>query len=120
MYNHKEYQKKWRESHKSYKREWAQKNKGKYKEYLKSCNLQKNYGITTEEYNQLFIKQNGCCKICGKHQSEFQRSLAVDHCHNTKKVRGLLCHHCNSAIGHLFENVSIMENAISYIKENVN
>jgi len=124
MYNHKEYQKEWRKSHKKYKKEWFQKNKERYKEKYrekqKEYSLQKKYGITIEQYNEIFIKQNGCCKICNRHQSEFKRSLAVDHCHKTNKVRGLLCHHCNAAIGHLFEDVFIMEKAISYLKETMN
>jgi hypothetical protein len=124
MYNHKEYQKQWRETHKEYKKTWFQKHKEKYKkkykESQKNSFLVKNYGISIEQYNELFLKQNGCCKICGRHQSEFKRSLAVDHCHDTKKIRGLLCHHCNQGIGAFFEDILIMERAINYIKESSN
>lgn len=120
MYNHEEYQKQWRESHKGYKTEWSRKHKGRYREKQKEYSLKKNHGITLEQYNELFINQNGCCKICNRHQSEFKRSLAVDHDHKTNKIRGLLCHHCNKGIGHFFENPSIMESAISYIKETSN
>jgi len=117
MYNHKEYQKQWRETHKEYKKKWFQKHKGKYKESQKNSFLVKNYGISIEQYNELFLKQNGYCKICGRHQSEFKRRLAVDHCHQTKKIRGLLCHHCNQGIGAFFEDISIMKRAMSYLKE---
>ncbi len=120
MYDHKKYQKEWREAHKGYQAEWTRTHKGRYKEKRKNYFLIKNYGISAEQYNEIFAKQNGRCKICNRHQSEFKRSLAVDHDHNTNKVRGLLCHHCNSAIGHFFENPQIMERAIIYVKETAN
>jgi len=116
MYNYKEYQKQWRETHKEYRREWFKKHRGKYKERQKNYTLMRKYGISSDEYNNFFMSQNGCCKICNRHQSEFKRRLAVDHDHKTSKVRGLLCHHCNAAIGHFFENPRTMENAITYIK----
>lgn len=117
MYNHAEYQRQWRETHRGYQTEWARKNKGRYKESQRNYALVRNYGITTEQYNDLFAKQEGRCRICHRHQSEFKRRLAVDHSHTTNQVRGLLCHHCNKALGHFFEDVSIMENAILYLKE---
>lgn len=50
------------------------------------------------ERNVLFVKQKGCCAICGKHQREFKRRLNVDHNHKTGQVRGLLCYRCNKFI----------------------
>lgn len=55
--------------------------------------------MTIEKYNELFQKQNGCCALCGKHQSEFNRRLSVDHNHTTGQIRGLLCWKCNTSIG---------------------
>ena len=75
------------------------------------------YGIGYNDYNNLFNKQNGCCAICGKHQSELNRKLSVDHNHNTGVVRGLLCRNCNSAIGLLKEDVNIINNALKYINK---
>jgi hypothetical protein len=112
-----EVQRKWREAHPGYQTEWTRKNKGRYKESQRNRILQKLYGITIEQYNQLFLEQEGKCKICQRHQSEFKRRFAVDHCHTTNKVRGLLCHHCNKALGHFFEDISTMESAILYLKE---
>jgi len=57
------------------------------------------YGITLEEYNDMFIEQDGCCAICGIHQSELNYSLCVDHNHETGNVRGLLCRGCNANLG---------------------
>ena len=121
MYNHKKYQKKWRDSHKEEKKKWYKRNRHKYqtkyKDRQRAQCLIKKYGITVEQYNELFLKQNGCCSICKRHQSEFKRSFAVDHNNETKVVRGLLCHHCNIAIGHFFEDIDILQRAVFYLKE---
>lgn len=75
------------------------------------------YGINTENYEQLFIKQNGKCAICGKpEERKGSAYLCVDHCHKTGKVRGLLCHKCNSGIGKLNDDVTLLKNAISYLE----
>lgn len=75
------------------------------------------YGITINQYNELFLNQNGCCKICNKHQAEFSQKLSVDHCHKTGKVRGLLCRHCNFGLGFAKDDISILENMIKYLKQ---
>ena len=62
--------------------------------------LQKAYGISLDDYNELFIQQGGKCAICGKLQSEFDYPFHVDHDHKTGKVRGLLCSGCNTGLGH--------------------
>ena len=49
------------------------------------------YGITLHDYRQMLEKQNGVCALCG---DEMVRPV-VDHCHQTKRVRGILCHPCN-------------------------
>ena len=107
------------------------KDKEKQKEYHKKWwaengrdqNLRKRYGIGVEEYKELFEKQNGNCAICGKHSSNvFTKGkagfeLCVDHCHETGKVRGLLCENCNTGLGKLQDNVEILRKAIDYLKE---
>lgn len=81
----------------------------------KSSTLKLLYGITLEEYNELFEKQNGRCAICGNHRSESKRNFDVDHNHKTGKVRGLLCRRCNSGLGLFGENTDIFEKAIDYL-----
>lgn len=61
--------------------------------------LKERYQLTIEDYNKLFQEQQGCCAICGKHQSELKHRLNVDHNHKTGKIRGLLCPKCNTALG---------------------
>ncbi len=91
--------------------------KTKDKEKSRRRRLMFMYGITPEDYDVLYEKQQGRCAICGKHQSELKRALHIDHNHETKKVRGLLCMPCNSLLGYSYDNVEILKKAIEYLKE---
>lgn len=82
----------------------------------RAYHLMKTYGITIDQYNILFLKQEGKCLICGKHQQELKMTLRVDHDHNTGKTRGLLCHSCNTAIGLMEENIDTLTKAVQYLK----
>lgn len=77
--------------------------------------LKSKYGITLEDYDQMFIKQDGRCKICGIHAEHTHRGLHIDHCHTTGKVRGLLCLTCNQGLGIFTEDISVMEKAIKHL-----
>jgi len=90
------------------------------KEYNKVINLMSCYGMTEQDYDNLFENQKGCCAICKKPQEKLSKSLFVDHCHETGKVRGLLCHHCNSGIGYLQDNITLLESAIQYLQTSQN
>jgi hypothetical protein len=76
--------------------------------------LKRLYGITLEDYVDLFSKQNGVCAICLE-ECKTRKSLSVDHNHSTGKVRGLLCNRCNRAIGMLNDDTDILERAKQYI-----
>ena len=75
------------------------------------------YGITLEQYYELLQQQNNCCAICGTDKpSERTKYFAVDHCHATGKVRGLLCTKCNRGLG-LFNDVpERLQAAVNYLK----
>ncbi len=68
-----------------------------------------------EKYNNLLIKQNNLCAICKKKQSGNKR-LSIDHCHKTLKIRGLLCHYCNTALGSFKDSIELLQSAIDYLK----
>lgn len=87
-------------------------------EYNRDYNLQRNYGISAEQYDIMYELQQGCCKICGTHQSYLKRALAVDHNHITGKVRGLLCGSCNLGIGLLQDDIELLSAALTYMIEN--
>jgi hypothetical protein len=84
----------------------------------------KSYGITLSEYRSLLQKQDSRCAICGQIESAInwktkeKKSLAVDHCHSTGKVRGLLCQSCNTALGSFNDDVSLLAKAIAYLSNN--
>jgi hypothetical protein len=71
--------------------------------------------ITKQEYKKLYDFYNGYCAICGEHNSSQKKDLSLDHCHNTKKIRGFLCDNCNTGIGKFKDNINIMLKAIEYI-----
>lgn len=85
-----------------------------------SAYLKRNYGITFNDYREMLKDQNHKCKICNgsgfKMKEHHNLLLVVDHCHETKKVRGLLCHNCNRGIGLLQDSVSNLASAISYLE----
>jgi hypothetical protein len=82
--------------------------------------IKKVYGMTQEEYRLLLAKQGGVCAICGRPERGILRGkirmLGVDHNHITGKIRGLLCTNCNTALGLVKENPTILVNMISYIE----
>lgn len=111
---------KWRNNY--YKKDYVKKKERVHflKNYFKRV-----YGITLDEYNKMLIDQNGVCKICKSSWARINpktkkpEQLCVDHCHKTKKVRGLLCSKCNSAIALLDDDISKLESAIIYLKDNI-
>jgi hypothetical protein len=80
--------------------------------------LKTSYGITLEEFDDKLKAQNNKCAICQcDSENAFNNTLYVDHCHNSNKLRGLLCHACNSALGKFRDSVSILKNAIAYLEK---
>ena len=92
---------------------WWKSDKGK----LSSANtkLKRRFGITLEEYAIMFERQNRQCLICKASESSSGHRLAVDHCHRTGRIRGLLCKNCNVALGHFKENPMFLYKAIDYL-----
>lgn len=74
------------------------------------------YGMTIEQYEQLLEAQGNKCAICRVHALAFEKSLHVDHCHKTGKIRGLLCNNCNFLIGKAHDEIRILNAAIRYLK----
>lgn len=85
----------------------------KYKAHIK-----RTYGITFEDYEQMFDNQKGCCKICNSRISNSRTGrLFVDHCHKTGTVRGLLCSSCNHGLGLFKDSPTLLKKAIAYLEE---
>ena len=96
------------------RRQWRFSKDGRDEYY--ALNIQKLYGITLQDYYAMRDEQNGQCAICGKHESSFKKRLGVDHCHKSGKVRGLLCFHCNHAIGKLDDSPKLLRTAADYLE----
>jgi len=78
--------------------------------------LQRRYGLSVDAYNDMLVAQAGGCAICGG-QNIKGRRLAVDHNHQTGKVRGLLCDRCNRGLGNFQDNIEYLSSAITYLKK---
>lgn len=100
-------------------KKWEKENKHK----VKSSRLKYDYGITLEIYYEMLANQKGGCAICsqtdpangGKHIGKY---FHVDHCHKTKKVRGLLCNDCSVGLSRFKDDPERLISAAKYIKEN--
>jgi hypothetical protein len=80
-------------------------------------NINTKFGLTEGEYVEMYEAQNKGCAICAAPRSLSGRRLAVDHDHTTKLLRALLCNECNTAIGLLKEDLSILKAAIAYLEK---
>ena len=108
-----------------YGRIYAKLHRAKNRDYYRNFYLKRNYGISLDEYNKMLDEQKGVCAICGmeetmvhpKHNSNGKAQLlAVDHCHVTNKVRGLLCSRCNRVIGMMRDSPELLTKAVEYLK----
>lgn len=84
---------------KEHRIEYARRYRRERPEKTRETNLKVKYGITIAHYDKMFEAQGGKCKICQSHQGKLKRALCVDHCHDTGRVRGLLCDTCNKFLG---------------------
>jgi hypothetical protein len=126
------YLKEWRAKHpgyqntperRAYAREWMRKQRERDPEGARRTTqkyrLKTKYGLALEDYDRLFVEQDGLCAIC--HRPETMKikgtvcSLAVDHDGKTGRVRGLLCVNCNMLIGGAGHDPAILEAAIAYL-----
>lgn len=98
---------------KARRKKYVAENVEKVKNKNRRVKLKNEYGISIEDYNIMLENQNSSCAMCGKHQSEIDRRLDVDHCHITGKVRGLLCGECNRRLG-IYE--MIKDSAKAYLE----
>ena len=93
--------------------------KPRQKKWARERALKKHYSMTQQDYDLMFAKQNGCCAICGIHQSKVKKTLSVDHCHNTGIIRGLLCNNCNLGLGKFKDSIITLEVAITYLSSHI-
>lgn len=102
------------------KRSNVPKNKSKWRCYTKAKERDKvqkatRRGLTLEQYEQM--RKVKLCEICEKTVENNGRALAIDHCHNSGKIRGILCTECNLGLGHFHDNSMLLKKAVSYLKK---
>ncbi|MFE2997971.1 endonuclease VII domain-containing protein [Nocardia sp. NPDC059246] len=86
------------------------------RDYSWEKHIRETYGLTPDEYWELYEAQEGCCYICGRFRAKDRKKLSVDHCHKTGRVRGLLCQQCNrDVLGHFRDDVTAFERGRDYL-----
>lgn len=84
------------------------------------AHIKSTYGLSASDYKQLLDDCNGTCSICNQKETATIRGkvceLTVDHCHQSGKVRGLLCRQCNVGLGNFKDNVGLLQSAIKYLE----
>ena len=104
-------------------RKWQKRYREENRNALNDRERQRKFGITSQKYVELFKAQNGVCAICKNPETATRlgkiKALAVDHCHKSGAVRGLLCSDCNTGIGKLKDDPEVLHSAIQYIEKHL-
>lgn len=85
--------------------------------------VERMFGLSEADYFALIVKQGAVCAICGRKGSHARKSgrqsgtyLAVDHCHDSERVRGLLCTNCNTGLGMFKDSADLLRLAAAYLE----
>lgn len=104
-------------------KKWLESNPERRIEQARRSHLKRKFGITLEEYENMVKIQHGRCAICGESPKETvdkrgrkKSNLYIDHCHDTLKVRGLLCQSCNTGLGYFKDEPEYLNSAATYLK----
>jgi hypothetical protein len=100
------------ERYKAKQREYVE--SGQKKFWSRRYHLKRKYGMTLADYDRIFQAQNGVCAICFEPRPD-ERTLHVDHDHETDVIRGLLCFRCNNALGDFREEYELFQRAADYL-----
>lgn len=112
-------QKRWREANPDKVAAALEKRKATPKYQARKLNERlRKFGITGEQYAAMVTAQNNKCGSCGtdRPSKRSAKRWAVDHCHTSGAVRGLLCHSCNLTLGNVNDNIAVLESLIAYLK----
>ena len=125
------YQRSWRaanprtpeekEAHAEYERQYDIKWPGRKARRSRASGLKLKYGVTLEWYEAKLEEQGGVCAICKKPETVLNtkgeiKLLSIDHCHNSGRIRGLLCNYCNAGLGHFRDNSALLLAAFEYLE----
>ena len=108
--------KKLKASYQGYQKEYYEKNKDKLNRARRWRRIKQKYGLTPKTFYELLESQGGCCRVCRGHDPGNKYGWHIDHCHSSNKVRAILCHYCNTALGHAKENPDRLRALADYIE----
>ena len=113
----------WRELNPEYGRIYYEENIDRLRKAGIASNRRRTYGVSGEQYEHMLKLQNYVCALCKEPETARYvdgriKSLAVDHCHASGKVRKLLCQLCNTGLGNFKDDVELLKEAIKYLEEN--
>lgn len=94
---------------------------GNHSGYCKDClrwwRIEREFGLTQDQWETLLHQQDGVCVICDCPSAEsHQGMLHVDHDHDTGRIRGLLCHNCNQSLGRWNHDPALLRRAADYLE----
>lgn len=93
----------------------------KGKASMRKGHLKRTFGLTLEQYDEIFKKQNGKCAICRKAETRKWKGsvfrLGIDHNHKTGDIRELLCYSCNLALGYANDDPELLKRMIAYLEK---
>jgi len=107
-----------RESRRAYTREWRREERKNFPERQRWRSLNYNYGLTREQYEVMVTAQEGKCAICRVDKPGGKgKFFHVDHCHDSDRVRELLCHGCNTGLGAFKDDSELLRAAAAYLEK---
>ena len=92
---------------------WKKSNPAKVSAHQRTCELRRSYGLTTADYEAMVARQDGRCALCRRRPI---KRLCVDHSHETRMLRSLLCHGCNRGLGHFGDNPDLLRAGADYLE----
>ena len=83
----------------------------------RKSHLLRRYGLTPEQWDEMFAAQGQCCAICGGSEPGSSNGWETDHCHHSGAVRFILCTHCNRGLGAFKDNPALMRKAADMLED---
>ena len=103
-----------------HRKEWLKTHKTWRLAFYRKRHLRTKYQLTIQDYEELWNQQEGKCVICNSlfTKTRGPKFANIDHDHRTGKIRGILCHNCNTGLGKFNERIDVLTQAIYYIQKN--
>ena len=106
---------------KEYMSERARRYRKEHPEKIRDTKLRQTYNVGSDYYNEKLAEQGGVCAGCRQNVQIIWKgkvvAMAIDHDHKTGKNRGVLCMHCNRALGSLRDDINVLNNLIDYLNK---